>query len=288
MQREQYETIKDNKMSIKNFLFNRITANILAGILLVCALVFGTRIMLDKITRHNLEITVPDLTNISVDEAEKIVAANKMKLEVIDSVYVKRMGKGLVYRQNPKAGSKVKEGRRILLTINAVNAKKVMMPNLVGYSMRQAKAEILSKGLQIGRLEYVTDIATNNVLKQMYGGQEIAPGTMIESEAKIDLVLGLNNDDCVTYAPSVTGMKYKNAIETIHDNSLNVSEIIFDETVRDYSDSLNAVVFRQEPEYGDTPLLMGMDISLYLTTDISKVPVPEETEEETEATQQTR
>ena len=288
MQREQYETIKDNKMSIKNFLFNRITANILAGILLVCALVFGTRIMLDKITRHNLEITVPDLTNISVDEAEKIVAANKMKLEVIDSVYVKRMGKGLVYRQNPKAGSKVKEGRRILLTINAVNAKKVMMPNLVGYSMRQAKAEILSKGLQIGRLEYVTDIATNNVLKQMYGGQEIAPGTMIESEAKIDLVLGLNNDDCVTYVPSVTGMKYKNAIETIHDNSLNVSEIIFDETVRDYSDSLNAVVFRQEPEYGDTPLLMGMDISLYLTTDISKVPVPEETEEETEATQQTR
>ncbi len=275
-------------MSIKNFLFNRITANILAGILLVCALVFGTRIMLDKITRHNLEITVPDLTNISVDEAEKIVAANKMKLEVIDSVYVKRMGKGLVYRQNPKAGSKVKEGRRILLTINAMNAKKVMMPNLVGYSMRQAKAEILSKGLQIGRLEYVTDIATNNVLKQMYGGQEIAPGTMIESEAKIDLVLGLNNDDCVTYAPSVTGMKYKNAIETIHDNSLNVSEIIFDETVRDYSDSLNAVVFRQEPEYGDTPLLMGMDISLYLTTDISKVPVPEETEEETEATQQTR
>lgn len=288
MQREQYETIKYNKMSIKNFLFNRITANILAGILLVCALVFGTRIMLDKITRHNLEITVPDLTNISVDEAEKIVAANKMKLEVIDSVYVKRMGKGLVYRQNPKAGSKVKEGRRILLTINAMNAKKVMMPNLVGYSMRQAKAEILSKGLQIGRLEYVTDIATNNVLKQMYGGQEIAPGTMIESEAKIDLVLGLNNDDCVTYAPSVTGMKYKNAIETIHDNSLNVSEIIFDETVRDYSDSLNAVVFRQEPEYGDTPLLMGMDISLYLTTDISKVPVPEETEEETEATQQTR
>ena len=36
----------------------------------------------------------------------------------------------------------------------------------------------------------------------------------------------------------------------------------------------------QEPDYGDIPLLMGMDISLYLTTDISKVPVPEEEEEE--------
>lgn len=261
---------------------NRIAANVFAGIVLVFILIFGARVMLDKITRHNLEISVPDFTDMSLEDAEKVAAENKMKLEVIDSVYVRRMGKGLVYRQNPKAGSKVKEGRRILLTINAVNAKKVMMPNLVGYSMRQAKAEILSKGLQIGRLEYVTDIATNNVLKQMYNGSEIAPGTMIESEARIDLVLGLNNDDCVTFAPAVTGMKYRNAIEAIHDNSLNIRDIIFDETVKDYSDSLNAVVYRQDPDYGETPLLMGMDISLYLTTDISKVPVPEETEEENE------
>lgn len=261
---------------------NRIAANVFAGIVLVFILIFGARVMLDKITRHNLEISVPDFTDMSLEDAEKVAAENKMKLEVIDSVYVRRMGKGLVYRQNPKAGSKVKEGRRILLTINAVNAKKVMMPNLVGYSMRQAKAEILSKGLQIGRLEYVTDIATNNVLKQMYNGSEIAPGTMIESEARIDLVLGLNNDDCVTFAPAVTGMKYRNAVEAIHDNSLNIRDIIFDETVKDYSDSLNAVVYRQDPDYGETPLLMGMDISLYLTTDISKVPVPEETEEENE------
>ena len=261
---------------------SRIAANVFAGIVLVFILIFGARVMLDKITRHNLEISVPDFTDMSLEDAEKVAAENKMKLEVIDSVYVRRMGKGLVYRQNPKAGSKVKEGRRILLTINAVNAKKVMMPNLVGYSMRQAKAEILSKGLQIGRLEYVTDIATNNVLKQMYNGSEIAPGTMIESEARIDLVLGLNNDDCVTFAPVVTGMKYRNAVEAIHDNSLNIRDIIFDETVKDYSDSLNAVVYRQDPDYGETPLLMGMDISLYLTTDISKVPVPEENEEENE------
>ena len=272
-------------MSIRKFLFNRITANVFAGIVLIFALVLGTRVMLDKVTRHNHEITVPDLTNMSLDEAAKVVSANRMKLEVIDSVYVRRMGKGLIYRQNPKAGSKVKEGRRILLTINAVNAKKVMMPNLIGYSMRQAKAEILSKGLQIGRLEYVSDIATNNVLKQLHDGAEIAPGTMIESESRIDLVLGLNNDDCVTYAPVVTGMKFRNAVEAIHDNSLNVKDIVFDETVTDYSDSLNAVVYRQDPDYGETPLLMGMDISLYLTTDISKVPVPEEEEETEENTE---
>lgn len=269
-------------MSIRNILFNRITANILAGIALVAVLILGVRIMLDKITRHNLELTVPDLSGMSVEEAGKVAETTGMRLEVIDSVYVRRMGKGLIYRQNPSAGSRVKEGRRILLTINAVNPKKVMMPNLVGYSLRQAKAEIMSKGLLIGRLTYVTDIATNNVLRQLHDGTDIAPGTMIESEAPIDLVLGLNNDDCVTYAPSVLGLKYRTAVETIHDNSLNVDRIVFDETVRDYADSMNAVVFMQEPEYGDTALLMGMDISLYLTTDISKVHIPEETEEDAE------
>ena len=75
-------------MNIKGFIFNKITANILAGALLVIVLISGTGLMLDKITRHNLEITVPDLTNMSVDEAEKVVSANKMKMEVIDSVYV--------------------------------------------------------------------------------------------------------------------------------------------------------------------------------------------------------
>ena len=267
-------------MSFKKFLFNKITLNVLAGVILVFALIFGTQVMLDKITRHNHEITVPDLTNKSVAEAEKIVEANRMRLEVVDSVYVKRMGKGLIYRQNPSAGSKVKEGRRILLTINAVNAKKVMMPNLIGYSMRQAKAEILSKGLQIGRLNYVSDIATNNVLRQFCGSREIKPGTLVESGSRIDLELGLNYDDCVTYAPAILGTRYMNAVEAVHDNSLNVSQVIFDETVRDYADSLDAVVFRIEPDYGEEPLLMGTELSLYLTTDVSKVPEPEEEDTE--------
>ena len=83
-------------MSFKKILFNKITLNVLAGVILVFALIFGTQVMLDKITRHNHEITVPDLTNKSVAEAEKIVEANRMRLEVIDSVYVRRMGKGLI------------------------------------------------------------------------------------------------------------------------------------------------------------------------------------------------
>lgn len=265
-------------MEIKKFFFNKITLNLALWAILMLIIVAGSNMLLKVITKHNQEITVPDLTNMSVEEASDILSERHMRLDVVDSVFVKRMGKGLIYRQNPAAGSKVKEGRRILLTINAVNAKKVSMPNLIGYSMRQAKAEILSRGLQVGRLIYVSDIATNNVLRQVCSNTEIRPGTQIESGSKIDLVLGLNNEDNTTYIPYIIGLKYMNATEAIIDNSLNIKEIHFDKTVKDYSDSLNAVVYRQTPEASEEqPIPMGSEISLYMTTDTRKIPVkPEE------------
>ena len=254
----------------------------MGGIVLVAVLVSAAYLLLGAITKHNQEITVPDLTGMSVEEAGRLLASEKMRLNIVDSVYVKRMGRGLVYRQNPKAGSKVKEGRCIHLTINAKNSKKVRMPNLVGYSLRQAKAELLSKGLVLGRLVYRPDLATDNVLKQMLGGMEVLPGTEVESESAVDLILGLNPSDNTTYIPYLLGMKYLNAVDAVHDNSLNVDEVLFDNTVKDYTDSLNAVVYLQEPEsVEDSAFVKGTGLSLYLTTDVTKVP---ERVEETDST----
>ena len=70
----------------------------------------------------------------------------------------------------------------------------------------------------------------------------------------------------------VTGMKYLLAVSAVQDNSLNIKNLVFDYTVRDYSDSLDAVVYRQIPEISEEPLLMGSPVTLYLTTDITKVP----------------
>lgn len=268
-------------MEIKKYLWNWITRNILLAIAIVLAVAFGANLLLKVITNHNEEITVPDLTGMTHYEAEKYLSDRGMRAEVTDSVYIRRMERGTVYSQNPAAGSHVKKGRRILLTINAVMPKKVTMPNLVGYSLRQAKAELLSRGLNPGTLIYVEDIATNNVLKQLYNNREIKPGTPVESESRIDLVLGLNDMDNMTYVPYVTGMKYLSAVSAVQDNSLNVHDLVFDYTVRDYSDSLDAVVYRQYPAADGDPLLMGSPVTLYLTTDVNKVPEKQQSQDQT-------
>lgn len=249
--------------------------NILAIFVILVVLFLIINLFLRITTRHNIELSVPDFTNMSVPEAEIIAAKNHLRLDVTDSVYIKRMGRGLISRQTPDAGSKVKKNRRILLTINSVNPKLVEMPSLTGYSLRQAKTELLSLGLVVGKLIYVEDMATNNVLAQKYNGENIEPGTLIETDTPIDLILGLNSKSDITYIPNVTGYRYITAKDILNDNSLNISKITFDESVINYSDTLNAVVYRQIPFPSDSiQYKLGYPVQLSLTTDQSKLSDP--------------
>lgn len=247
---------------------NLVTAVVIASLLIVGAMVF-----LNIATKHNQELIVPDFTNMTVAEAEAAAAQVGMRVEVTDSVYAKRIRKGAVRDQNPEPGSKVKEGRRISLTINALNAKKVTMPNLVGLSMRQALAELQSRGLVLGKLIYVQDMATNNVLRQLKGNREFPPGKTVEADTEIDLVVGLNPEtDASTYVPRVVGKMYMTAVDALHKQSLNIKTLRFDDSVKDYEDSLNAVVYRQSPEASQVPVTLGTDVSLYLTVDPERIP----------------
>lgn len=263
----------NQKTEKKGFFSNWIVRNLLIALFLVVVLVVGAMVFLNVVTKHNQELIVPDFSNMTVSEAEYAAQQAGMRVEVTDSVYAKRMRKGAVRDQNPSPGARVKEGRRISLTINALNAKKVTMPNLVGLSMRQAMAELQSRGLVLGKLIYVEDLATNNVIRQLRGNRQIEPGRTVETETVIDLVVGLNPDsDASTFIPDVTGKRYLTAVDAVHKQSLNIRILKFDESVKNYDDSLNAVVYRQAPEPSPEPITLGNDVSLYLTVDPERIP----------------
>lgn len=254
------------------FKMNWILRNLILAVVFVVGIILLLNFSLSLITQHNKEKTVPDLTNMSFSEARKVASAAGLEAKIIDSVFIRRMGKGLVYSQFPKAGSVVKAGRTVELTTNAVNSKKVTMPLLVGYSMRQAKAELTAKGLFLGKLRYVPDIATNNVLKQTYKGREISAGTQLESGSVIDLTVGLDASESTTTVPDVIGLKYQYAVDAVQNNSLNIARAVFDRDIRNYSDSLNAVVYRQQPSRSSGALTMGSGVTIFLTRDESKIP----------------
>jgi len=258
-------------MTIKQIWDNWIVRNLILAVAAVLVFVTLVSLFLSLGTQHGKEIEVPDFTNLTWSEARKVASDRGVRVILADSVYVKRLKPGVVYLQTPEAGAHVKRGRRVRLTTNTLVPKEVEMPSLVGYSMRQAKAELARHGLTLGRLIYTRDIATNSVLHQQRGGVDIKPGTVLASGTTINLVLGLNPSDNMTYVPKLIGKQYLPAVDQTLESSLNVGKLRFDETVRTYADSVSAFVYQQRPAASEK-VRMGTEVTLSLTTDPAKVP----------------
>lgn len=257
-------------MNIKNFFNHWIVRNLLLAVLFVAVLVLVFSVSLNRCTRHNNEIKVPDFSMMSSQDAIALASQCQLRAVVTDSVYVRKMTPGAVYMQNPTAGSMVKKGRKIRLTINTVVPQETYLPPLVGCSLRQAKAELKRSGLVLGKLIYVKDIATNYVLKAQRYGVEVKAGTPMSSGTVIDLVLGLSNDTAAI-VPDLRGKSLRTAVDMAQDNSLNVGRLRYDQSVKSQADSSAAIVYSQKPEPSAASVLKGDEITLYLTLDESKL-----------------
>lgn len=262
---------KKNTENVFKSLYSKVTGwkwfwivgNLSLAAVIAFVLIFGLKKGLNWGTQHGEYLEVPKFVGMSYSDAQALAENSGVKLTIVDSVYAKK-GRGLVREQNPAPGAKVKEGRCVRLTMNAFGVKKVAVPNLVGYSTRQAMAELNARGLTLGKIVYVNDMATNNVLKQRYKGREVAPGTMVEAESSIDIVAGLNADNCETKIPDVRGKNAFDAGRMLNDCYINVRSMRYDKEVKTYEDSLKAVVYKQAPEASQLSVKMGTEVTLYL------------------------
>ena len=259
---------------------NWVIKNLLCGLVFILVIVVAVEVFLRVTTQHSISVEVPDMVGMQLSDAETLAAKDKLDLFVTDSVFVKAFAKGSVYAQNPKAGNKVKRGRKIYLTVNAKKEKQAVVPSLIGLSLRQAKVELTTRGLKLGRLTYVDDMATNLVLAQLRKGEEIEPGTSVDVGSVIDLRLGLNRADGYTTVPDFGRMQYQRALSYIQDNSFNIGKVYFDSSVKTAEDTLAAMVYRQSPLAGTEDVVLGSSVTLYLTVDEGRLPaLPEEPEE---------
>jgi len=266
-----------NKMQKTSFLSyitsRRFGRNIVIALAITAAFFIGVFIMLKYYTDHNESITVPDLTGFEKDEMKAELEKRALRFSIIDSVYLQSIPKGSVADQYPKPGKHVKSDRVIFITMNAKGREKILMPDLKGVSLRQAKAIIENRGLNLGGISYIPDIAINNVLKQKFNNQPIAAGDTVYKGASIHLVLGGGLSDTKTFIPNVIGQNFKAATDKITDSYLNVGGTIFDNTVENAEDSSNAMVWKQSPDYDPDRLMrMGSLVDIWLTVDSTKLP----------------
>lgn len=262
-------------MSFKNIILGKVfIKNLGFAVAIVVGAVMILLIWLNFYTRHGQARPVPDFFGLTIEQTAKLAKKSRLRYQVIDSVYTIVVARGCVAEQNPKPGFKVKKWRNIVLTINAFQPEMVAMPNLVDLPLRQAKALIESSGLEIGLLKYRPDLSIDVVIDQLYNGKNIPGGDSLQKGSVVDLVLGKGLSNQRTPVPDLVGMNLDPARNKILVSSLNLGTFIYDNTIINGKDTLNAFVYKQNPEFkDDASLQLGSSIYLWLTVDSAKLRV---------------
>src|SRR5688572_15068932 len=164
--------------------------NILIGLLLAIGIFLVFVLSLNWLTRHGKSSNVPLVTGMDYEVARAELKKKGFDVEIQDSIYVDTMPPMRVIKQIPEADEIVKENRTVYLVINRAVPPMVDMPNLVGYSFRNAEMVLKNMDLRLGDTSYRSDFAKNSVLEQFHNGETINPGTRIRKGSVISLILG--------------------------------------------------------------------------------------------------
>ncbi len=228
--------------------FKQVLIHLLFIIILAVAIIMVFFfVFLPKTTNHSETQTVPDLIGVNYEELQGYLTQRNLRYEVLtDSSYSSEYPPNAVLKQNPKSGSRVKENRKIYVSLNAENPPKVKMPNLIDGSVKSAQMVLESYGLILGRIEYKPDLAQNAVLEQRYNGEKIDEGRSIHKGSKIDLVVGDGLGKQTFPVPSVLTMDLESAEFLIIGSNLQVGNIL---EVQD-EDYAPGTIIRQEPPAG--------------------------------------
>lgn len=212
------------------------------GILFLVLFLFV--LSLNWITKHGESNTVPAVNGKSLQEARSILEKKSFDLVIQDSVYYDSLPPGQILKQIPDADEVVKINRTVYVTINRFVAPDVEMPNLKGYSFKNAELTLRNLGLRVGDTTFRPDFAKNTVLEANYRGNSIAAGTKIKMGSTVDLVLGLGVSDEFISVPELVGRTFSEAKALLDAQGLILGAPVFK---ADVTDKENAFVYEQRP-----------------------------------------
>jgi beta-lactam-binding protein with PASTA domain len=262
-------------MSLKNFILSKLfLKNLGYAIVIIVGAVLVLLIWMNFYTRHGQARPVPNFIGLTMEQTSKLAKKSRLRYQVIDSIYTTIVPRGCIAEQNPKPGFKVKKWRNVVLTINAFHPEMVAMPNLVDLPKRQAIMLVESSGLEIGLLKYRPDVSIDVVIDQQFNGKNINTGDSLQKGSVIDLILGKGYSNQRTPVPNLLGMRLDPAKDKILGSSLNLGTFEYDNTIKKGADSINAFVYKQNPEFkNNATLQLGYPIYLWLTVDSAKLKV---------------
>lgn len=241
----------------KSFLHWKVGVNFLITLGIFAGLVWGVFEWLKIHTHHNKEIPVPNVVDMPVQQAVKTLEDIGLGVEVDSFKYDPKYKPFQVLQIYPSAGSRVKEGRSIILKVNPRTWAKVEVPDVLDKYKGLAFSRLNLVGLKVGDTLYEANIQKDAVIRMEMEGREIKPGMFLPKFSVVDLVIGTGPMRNIA-VPNLVGLSVKEAKMMIKKHHFELGIVDFADSDKDES----AIVYYQDPASGSLRD-QGMQIDLW-------------------------
>ena len=149
------------------------------------------------------EVMVPTVVGRTEAEARAILAQQSLEFGVDQRIYSDSVPMGYVIRQDPEPGRRVREGRRVWVTLS-LGPEVGVVPDVVGRPLREAQVAITQGGFVLGEVttRYEARLTPNTVVLQ-----DPAAGSRLEKGRPIHLVVSRGDEPLQTVMlPDFTGL----------------------------------------------------------------------------------
>ena len=231
-------------------------------------------------TNHGDTITVPNLIGMELKDIDEFLSDRDLRYEILDdSSYSSEYPPYSILQQNPSENEKVKENRKIYLTLNSSIPPKIKMPKIINGSVKNAQLILKSYDLKLGEITYVPDMARNAVLKMFIEGDSVSENDLVLKGSIVDLEVGNGLGNQIFETPDLINLDLEEARFTIIGSGLRLGNIIYQDSGY-YNNKIldeegNEIfekvwvnpgkVFRQSP-IKSTKVKIGRRINLWIVT----------------------
>lgn len=242
---------------LKSLFHWKVLVNVLLAVVVFTGLIWLTFRWLEIHTNHGKEIAVPNVMNKSVHDAIKILDDSGLDYEVDSFKYDPKYRPFQVLQIYPSAGSRVKNGRTIVLKVNPRTYAKVSVPDVLDRYKGLAFRQLEQVGLKVGDTLYEPSIQRDAVIRMMYNGTTLKPGTLLPRFSTIGIVIGAGPKRNIS-VPNLVGLTVQQAKAIIAQNLFEVGLVEHEDGGTDDSD----IVYFQDPAPFDVRD-QGMQIDLW-------------------------
>jgi beta-lactam-binding protein with PASTA domain len=237
------------------------------AVVLLTILLYG---WLNLYTDHGVEVEVPNVRGMMVEEAQTLAESVGMELNIIDSVYTTKVPRGIVIEQTPPAMSRAKRHRYIYVVMNAKCNRMIPLPDVLQLSYRQATATLEAMGLRISNIVYQPYDHRDIVIGLTLNGRKLNPGERVEEGSSIVLIVGSGTRGGThpVVVPDLRGKTLEEAKALLEENELQLGAYEFDEQPTD--DNIGKfVVYTQSPLKG-SDAIDGDEVMIMLTRNLNR------------------